>query len=162
MEQRADIDIIQAVTGKDIAAVKALFLDYIRFIETYLGQSLDFQGTDKEFTDFPQSYDALFLAKSGHTALAACAIKPLKPGICELKRLYCRDEGRGQGLGVKLILAAMEFAKDFGYKDIYLDTDHGLAHANRIYEALGFKDIEKYYDTPIKSRFMARQLKELS
>jgi len=87
-------------------------------------------------------------------------LRVVKRGICELKRLYCRPDGRGHGLGYKVTRAAMVFAKEFGYKEIYLDTDHGLIHANSVYERLRFKDIEKYYDNPMDSRFMARSLQD--
>jgi len=52
-----------ANTAEEIAAVKTIFLEYMEFIENYLGESLGFQGTEKEFADFPDVYDALFLAK---------------------------------------------------------------------------------------------------
>jgi len=157
-----NIQILQAKTPEDVEAVKIIFTEYLAFIEDYLGQSLGFQGTQKEFADFPHTYDALFLAKIDGTPVAACGIKPFKPNICELKRLYCRPNGRGNGLGVELTRRSMQFAKDFGYKDIYLDTDHGLHHANNVYETLGFKDIEKYYDNPMDSRFMACHLANFS
>ena len=158
MAASSDIQITLASSAQDIAAVKTLFLDYLKFVETYLGQDLSFQGTQKEFADFPQTYDGLCLARLNGAPAAACGIKPLKPGICELKRLYCIPSARGHGLGLKVSRAAMRFAKDFGYTEIYLDTDHGLTHANKIYETLGFKDIDQYYDTPIESRFMACSL----
>lgn len=152
------LEIVRAKTADDIAAVKALFLEYLTFIEDYLGQTLAFQGTETEFKNFPQSYDALFLAKQNDEAMAACGIKPFKDNICELKRLYCRPSARGHGAGQALMEAAIKAAKDMGYMQIYLDTDHGLTHANAIYERLGFKDIEKYYDNPMDSRFMAKSL----
>lgn len=152
-------DIYIARTAEDIAAVKDIFLEYMRFIEAYLGESLGFQGTEKEFADFPQTYDALFLAKLNGQPVAACGLKPFKRGICELKRLYSRPAGRGHELGQKLTLAAIDEARRRGYKDMYLDTDPGLTHANRIYENLGFKDIERYYDNPMGcSRYMALTL----
>lgn len=152
-------DIYIARTAEDIAAVKDIFLEYMRFIEAYLGESLGFQGTEKEFADFPQTYDALFLAKLKGQPVAACGLKPFKRGICELKRLYSRPDGRGHELGQKLTLAAIDEARRRGYKDMYLDTDPGLTHANRIYEKLGFKDIERYYDNPMGcSRYMALTL----
>ncbi len=154
----ADVSIIRAETARDIAAVRELFLEYLQFVERYLGQNLSFQGTEKEFADFPQTYDALFLAARGHEPVAACGVKPFKPGICELKRLYCRPAARGHGLGLQLCKAAIIGARGLGYKHIYLDTDHGLIHANGIYEALGFQDIEKYYDNPMDSRFMGLAL----
>jgi len=155
-----NIEILRVESAEDIAAVKTVFLEYLAFVEDYLGQSLGFQGTQTEFADFPQTYDGLFLAKINDVPMAACGIKPFKRGICELKRLYCRPDGRGHGLGYKVTRAAMVFAKEFGYKEIYLDTDHGLIHANSVYERLRFKDIEKYYDNPMDSRFMARSLQD--
>ena len=156
--QISNIQISEAKNPADIAAVRAIFLEYLEFVEDYLGQDLSFQGTAKEFADFPQTYDALFLAQIDGTPLAACGLKPLKPGICELKRLYCRPAGRGYGLGLKLSQAALEKARTLNYAAIYLDTDHGLTHANAIYETLGFQDIDKYYDNPMDSRFMALDL----
>ena len=153
------ITIELAETPKDIAAVKAIFLEYMAFIEDYLGESLDFQGTKKEFADFPDIYDALFLAKLGGEPVAACGLKPFKPGICELKRLYSRPTGRGHGLGKKLTQATIMAAREKGYTQIYLDTDPGLKHANAVYEALGFTDIERYYGNPMgRSRYMGLTL----
>jgi len=154
----SDLSIIRAKDPQDIAAVRALFLEYLEFVERYLGQDLSFQGTEKEFADFPQTYDALFLATLEGAPVAACGIKPFKPGICELKRLYCRPAARGLGLGLKLSEAAVNDARARGYHQMYLDTDHGLIHANGIYETLGFEDIEKYYDNPMDSRFMGLAL----
>lgn len=148
-----------AQSSADIAAVKAIFLEYMDFIESYLGESLNFQGTEKEFADFPNTYDALFIAKVNGAPVAACGLKPFKPGICELKRLYCRPNGRGHGLGQKLTQAAITQARKIGYSEMFLDTDPGLTHANGIYEKVGFKDIKRYYDNPMGcSRYMALTL----
>lgn len=157
MTSSVTIEIAQS--AEDIAAVKAIFLEYMAFIETYLGESLNFQGTEKEFADFPNTYDALLLAKLKGQPVAACGLKPFRSGICELKRLYCRPGGRGHYLGLKLTKATITEARRQGYKEMYLDTDRGLTHANTIYEALGFKDIERYYDNPMGcSRYMALKL----
>jgi GNAT superfamily N-acetyltransferase len=153
-----DVQISGVTTNADIAAVRELFLEYLEFVQAYLGQDLSFQGTAKEFADFPQTYDALFLARLDGAPIAACGLKPFKPGICELKRLYCRPAGRGHGVGLKLSAAAIDKARSLKYEAIYLDTDQGLSHANAIYETLGFQDIEKYYDNPMDSRFMGLKL----
>lgn len=156
---RSSVSIEIAQSTDDIAAVKSIFLEYMAFIENYLGESLNFQGTEKEFADFPNTYDALLLAKINQQPVAACGLKPFKPGICELKRLYCRPNGRGHKLGLKLTETTIIEARQQGYKQMYLDTDPGLTHANAIYEALGFADIERYYDNPMGcSRYMALKL----
>lgn len=155
----AEATIIVATTPEDVAAVKDIFIEYLAFIEDFLNHSLDFQGTETEFINFPDKYDCLLLAKIDGKPVAACGIKPFKDSVCELKRLYCRAEGRGHNLGERLMLASLSHAKDLGYTDMYLDTDPGLLHANKIYEKLGFKDIPRYYDNPMGcSRYMALTL----
>lgn len=153
------IDIFHAQSLADIQSAKAIMLDYIDFIERELGETLTFQGTDTEFSDFPKSYDVLLLAKVDGKPAAACAVKPFKTGICELKRLYARPKFRGHKLGLKLTEESLKRAKALGYNEMYLDTNPGLIHANRLYENLGFKDIEKYYDNPLMcSRYMSRKI----
>ena len=154
----SDTQIKRATIPQEIADVRDIFVEYLTFIEAFLGQSLAFQNTEAEFSDFPQTYDALFLATLDDAPVAACGLKPFKSDICELKRLYCRPAGRGHGLGRKLTEAAIIAAREMGYPTMYLDTDHGLTHANAVYESLGFRDIEKYYDNPMDSRFMALDL----
>ena len=153
------IEIIQAKTLADIQSAKDIMLKYIDFIEKELGEVLTFQGTDTEFSDFPKSYDVLLLAKVNCKPAAACAIKPFKTGICELKRLYALPEFRGHKLGRLLTEESLKRAKDLGYAEMYLDTNRDLTHANALYESLGFSDIEKYYENPLVcSRYMSRKL----
>ena len=150
--------IIRAETPGDIAAVRALMLDYLRFIEAYLGQSLSFQGTQAEFADFPNSYDALWLAQVSGAPVGAVGLKPFDAGRAELKRLYVAPQARGLGLGEALCRACIEGARVKGYRALLLDTDHGLSQANAVYERLGFTDVPRYYDNPMDSRFMALAL----
>lgn len=150
--------IVKAETPENVASVRGLFLDYLRFVEDYLGQSLGFQGTDKEFADFPATYDALWLAELNGAPVGAVGLKPFEGKTCELKRLWVAPAGRGHGLGEALCRACLEGARAHGYARMLLDTDRGLLHANSIYERLGFRDVEKYYDNPMDSRFMALDL----
>lgn len=152
------MDIRRATAPDDIAHVKALFLDYLRFIETYLGQSLSFQGTAAEFADFPQTYAGLWLASLDGGPSGAVGLKPFAPNTAELKRLWVAPDARGHGIGEALCVACIKGARAQGYSRLLLDTDRGLTHANRVYERLGFRDIDRYYDNPMDSRFMALNL----
>lgn len=155
----ADVSCDFAKTRRDIEAVKQIFLEYLRFVEDFLGEDLGFQGTEKEFADFSGTYDCLVLGKLDGKPVAACGIKRLSDTDCELKRLYCRLEGRGYGFGQNLTALCISEARKLGYRRILLDTNPGLTYANRIYEVLGFVDIEKYYENPLtESRYMALAL----
>ena len=155
-EPEDTLEILRAETAEDIAAVKSLFLYYLTFVTEYLGQDLSFQGTEKEFAKFPETYTALYLAKKGPVPVGAVGLKLLRPEVIELKRLYVSPAGRGLNLGVKLSQAVIDEARQLGYDHLYLDTDPGLIHANAIYEKLGFEDIPQYYENPLaeQSRYM--------
>ena len=58
--------------------------------------------------------------------------------ICELQKMYFLPELRGKGLGKRLILQALAFARQAGYHTCYLETTAALAQASRLYEQLGF------------------------
>jgi len=152
------LQIRRAETTEQIACVRVLFLDYLHFIEAYLGQTLSFQGTEREFADFPQTYDALWLAEVNGDRVGAVGLKPFDDRTGELKRLWVTPEGRGHGVGQALCQACIQGARDHGYARLLLDTDRGLTHANSVYERLGFVDIDRYYDNPMDSRFMALDL----
>lgn len=148
-----------ANTPNDIAAVKTIFLEYLQFIQDVLGEDLEFQGTEKEFAGFPETYDQLFIAKLDGEPMGGCGLKRFSDTECELKRLYCRPAGRGHNFGRKLTQACIDQARNSGYKRMLLDTNRDLAAANAIYEFLGFRDIEKYYENPLAcSRYMALDL----
>lgn len=62
---------------------------------------------------------------------------------CELVKMYLLPEARGIGLGRMLIEKCLQFAKDAGYKQVYLETMPELKNALKVYEKLGFKYLDK-------------------
>lgn len=79
--------------------------------------------------------------------LAGCVgMKPSDEDHAELKRLYVRQEFRGQNLGEVLTRKIMEDARESGYRWLRLDTLPGLKTALALYRRLGFYEIEPYYD----------------
>ena len=60
---------------------------------------------------------------------------------CELVKLYLNKDARGIGLGKQLLLKSMQWAKENGYEQVYLESMPELSKAVSIYENVGFKKI---------------------
>ena len=61
---------------------------------------------------------------------------------CELQKMYCIREVRGNGISHKLIETALDYAKKY-YSKCYLETLDNMIAAQKFYEKYGFKRIKK-------------------
>jgi ribosomal protein S18 acetylase RimI-like enzyme len=150
---------IRAATDQDIAHVREMLQEYVAWI----GLDLTFQEVDAELSGLPGDYapprGALFVAIDGGQYLGMIALRPLDGPVAEMKRLYVRPEARGRGLARALIAKLCDEARRLNYSELRLDTLPNMGEAQALYEALGFVDIEPYYDTPIAgTRFMSRRI----
>ena len=153
---------VRSAGAVDLADVRALFEEYQRG----LGVSLCFQGFDRELASLPADYvpplGGLWIARAADGAAAGCvALRPLAPGVAELKRLYVRPAFRGSGLARALAGTALDAARSAGHAEVKLDTLPSMHAAQRLYETLGFRDAAAYNDNPVGGvRFMALRLRE--
>jgi ribosomal protein S18 acetylase RimI-like enzyme len=76
------------------------------------------------------------------------ALRPLRAGACEVKRLYVPARFRGHGLGRKLLQAAIADARQTGYSEMYCDTLPDMQEAAKLYDSSGFTRVEPYSDRP--------------
>ena len=141
----------------DLPALTQLFRAYASALPIDLG----YQGFDDELASLPGKYAppdrALLIARDASGAPLGCvAMRPLEPGVCEMKRLYVAPEGRGQGLGKQLALAIIEAARARGYAEMRLDTLASMGEAQALYRTLGFTKIRAYYKTPIAGTVFMR------
>lgn len=141
---------IEAADSPDeIAAVRALFLEYARS----LGVSLDFQGFDQELATLPGCYapprGRLLIARQGADIVGCVALRPLDAERCEMKRLYLRPACRGHGAGRQLAESIIAAARAIGYRRMVLDTLAQMPAARALYASLGFREISAYYDNPL-------------
>jgi putative acetyltransferase len=66
----------------------------------------------------------------------------LPTDTCELVKMYLYPQIRGIGLGTLLIKKCIDFAKQTGYQNIYLETMPELQQALKTYQKLGFEYID--------------------
>lgn len=154
------IEIIQAETNEQIEDVRKIFREY----EAWLDLDLCFQGFEEELANLPGKYQKpegrLFLAISDGKVAGCIALRKLEEGICEMKRLYVRDEFRGQKIGISLIEKLISEAREIGYQKLRLDTyPPKMGKAVSLYETHGFRETEPYYHNPHgKTLFMELNL----
>lgn len=134
---------------EDRAAVLAIFTEYVHSPSV----SLEFQGFAEEFAGLPGKYappdGRLLLAVEGERVLGCVALRKVDDGICEMKRLYVRPEGRGMALGRRLAEAIVAEARAAGYAEMRLDVLPEFAAARRIYAAMGFAAADPVADNPV-------------
>jgi ribosomal protein S18 acetylase RimI-like enzyme len=66
-----------------------------------------------------------------------------------MKRLYVRPAFRGSGWGRQLAHRVVEEAASAGYSCMRLDTLPGMAGAQGLYRAMGFRPISAYRYNPV-------------
>lgn len=127
---------------------RELFAEY----QVGLGIDLCFQGFDEELRSLPGRYGppsgALMVVYDGEQPVACGAVREIGVGISEMKRLYIRPTFRQHGLGRKISEMLIAKAVDLGYRVMRLDTLRRLEPAVKLYESLGFREVEPYNYNP--------------
>jgi len=62
--------------------------------------------------------------------------------ICELQKMYFKNDARGIGLGSKMMDICLLKAKEFGFEKCYLETLPYMTDARKLYRKVGFKDLD--------------------
>lgn len=144
----ADLSFAQVESTAQVDVARALFREY----EAWLQVDLCFQSFEAELSALPAPYTppggALLLALE-HGEVTGCgAFRPLSADCCELKRMFVRPAFRGKGAGRAMADALLSRARAAGYRLVRLDTFDFMREAVALYQSLGFRRIERYYDNP--------------
>lgn len=104
--------------------------------------------TDALYELFRKPGSSYYIALLNDQIVGGAGIYPsdgLPEATCELVKMYLLPEARGIGLGKFLIEKALQFAKEYGYKQVYIETLPELRQAMSVYEKFGFT----YLDGPL-------------
>jgi ribosomal protein S18 acetylase RimI-like enzyme len=150
------------VTSSDdprVEEARTLLLEYADSLDV----DLSFQNFDRDLAAFPASYlppgGALLLALRDGRLAGSVAMRALDDRFCEMKRLFVRPAFRGLGVGRELAVAIIDVARNTGYRHMRLDTLPSMHDAQRLYRALGFREITAYYENPVPgTRYMELDL----
>jgi GNAT superfamily N-acetyltransferase len=132
---------IRLAQPADLPALQTLFREYALGVAApgYFG------SFEEEVAGLPGRYSPPggrpWLLEDAAGPLGCVACRALRPGVTELKRLYVRSRGQGQGWGRKLVEAAVIQAKRDGYREIQLDSLDTMIAAQSLYLGMGFERI---------------------
>uniref|UniRef100_UPI0040493BFC GNAT family N-acetyltransferase n=1 Tax=Flavobacterium sp. TaxID=239 RepID=UPI0040493BFC len=85
-----------------------------------------------------------FVVEQNGVVVGGCGIAPLEneaETICELQKMYFAPEIRGTGYAKQIIFKCLEFAKEVGYEQCYLETLSFMKAAQKLYKKIGFEEI---------------------
>jgi putative acetyltransferase len=95
--------------------------------------SVHFRGKGKRY----------YVVKMGNEIVGGCGIAPLdgapSSDYCELQRMFLLPRARGIGAAKDLMNTCLEFAKNSGYAQCYLETMESMERAVSLYKSFGFE-----------------------
>lgn len=143
------VKLIEATSPYDYTLAVQLFMEYAAQIKI----DLAFQNFSKEIENLEAQYSKpkgiIYIAYNEQNSPLGCfGIREFGGAICELKRMYLKEEARGLGIGKKMLQTAIVTGKKLGYKKMRLDTLSTMHSAIRLYEKAGFYEIQSYRFNP--------------
>lgn len=127
-------------TDSDNADFKSL----IRLLDQDL---LAIYGEQQSFFDQFNKTDAIkhvIVLYADDEPVACGAMKQYDAGAMEVKRMFVKEEYRGQKLGLRVLQSVEAWAKELGYSSCVLETGTGQDAAIALYQNNGYHIIENY------------------
>ena len=84
----------------------------------------------------------IFFATAGERCVGCCALVRIGEQEFEVAKMAVEPAYQRAGIGRKLLAAAIEEGRNAGARRLYLETNHALTPAIRLYESVGFKHID--------------------
>ena len=92
----------------------------------------------------PDNIHHVILAYEGNIPAGCGAIKKYSETTAEVKRMYVKDEFRGQGFGKKILSELEKWAGELNFSECILETGKKQIDAVRLYKGSGYKVIPNY------------------
>ncbi|MFN7138320.1 MAG: GNAT family N-acetyltransferase [Limisphaerales bacterium] len=137
--------IIRPLQPEDIEAAKGVIVAGCR--EFFGTEPAAFEDMDT-LSQYAPPQGLFLVLTCGNIVVGTGAVRSIDQETCELKRMWFLPSYRGHGFGKQMAEMLLDFARSAGYRRILLDTDPRQLAAQRLYQKLGFKRIDRYNDGP--------------
>jgi ribosomal protein S18 acetylase RimI-like enzyme len=81
----------------------------------------------------------IFFAVAGSEIVGCCALMTPEPGEFEVAKMAVSEGWQRAGIGRKLLAQVIRAAREMGAARLFLETNHVMTPAIRLYESLGFQ-----------------------
>ena len=117
-----------------------------RLNEEWITRYFRVEGKDEQTLADPESNilasgGRIFLANIEDHCVGCCCLLRSGANEFEVAKMAVTSSCQGSGIGRKLLHAAIEAARAAGARRLYLETNHILTPAIRLYESVGFKPV---------------------
>ena len=129
----------EAPTG---AASQALFAEYLDLVRARLGDG--FVPSEEIFAtedDFRGEGAAWLVLYEDDAAVACGGLRPLAPGVAEIKRMFVTASARHRGHARALLAELERLAAEDGRDRVRLYTTEVLCEARALYRACGYRPV---------------------
>lgn len=133
---------LRPVRPQDIPGTRALVFDILQ--EHGLTPDPDSLEADLEAPDvfYAARGGAFWVLLDHDRIIATIGILPHSGSSVELRKMYLHVNYRGRQLGQRLLDHAIEWARDRGFKHMFLKTSMRLTAAIGLYRKYGFKEVD--------------------
>jgi len=88
-----------------------------------------------------------------------CGALKVKEGkVGEIKRMWVQTDGRGLGVGRRILHALENKAKEFGLRKLRLETNRTLKEAQALYRKSGYLEVPAFNDEPYAHHWFEKAL----
>ena len=142
-----DTIVIREIEAKDNPKIaKAIRSVLIEMGVPKVGTAYEDTALDMMTETYDQPKKAYFVVEKDGEIIGGAGISPLdnyEGNVCELQKMYFMSKARGKGLGSRMMHKCLDFAKQAGFKQCYLETLPYMDDARKLYRKVGFKSIDK-------------------
>lgn len=136
-----EITIKQIEEKENVSTAKMIRDVFIELNAPQKGTVYSDPTTDHLYELFKTPKSIFFIAKIGEEVVGSCGVYPtegLTENCAEIVKFYLSKNYRGKGIGKELMQKCFLSAKEFKYKQLYLESLTQFSKAVGIYESLGF------------------------
>lgn len=144
-----------AAEARELSAILRNYIDFLREdLEHHFGFAFDpdaFHAEAMAHLDAvtPPAGCCLSASNTGDAPVGMVFLRRIRPDAVEVKRLYVRPEGRGQGIARRLLARVEEEARAMNARWIYLDSTRNLESAIALYASLGFQATDPFPESDV-------------